>query len=155
MSVPVSTTESGDFVCKSCAFSIWRPIADLAVSAVGLYDDRRFPGRCLVVFREHVEHLTEVSDTEAHQFLDDARMVAKALLHLLPGTRINYAVLGNTEPHLHMHLIPRVPHEDPVPLRTPWEHPEARSPMDGSDASNWVLLLAQELHQIKARDPSF
>lgn len=48
------------------------------------------------------------------------------LRELTEATRVNYAVLGNAEPHLHAHLIPRFPALEPVPHRPPWEDPRER-----------------------------
>lgn len=44
------------------------------------------------------------------------------------AARINYAVLGNAEPHLHVHLIPRST-EEAKPTRPPWEHPQGSRPL--------------------------
>jgi diadenosine tetraphosphate (Ap4A) HIT family hydrolase len=118
------------YTCKECAFDVWLPIVELETSTLGLYDDVRFPGRCLLVYHEHVEHLTELTTAAACAFFEDARTAASAILGITGASRMNYAVLGNTEPHLHFHLIPRIVASDPVPTRPPWDHPEQRAPME-------------------------
>lgn len=114
-----------------CGFELWVPIADLSVSTVGLYDDDRFPGRCIVAFREHHVALEDLKDDQASAFMADIRIVGRAIKEATDATRINYAVLGNTEPHLHCHVIPRQV-DDPVPTRPPWEHPAKKAPLPTS-----------------------
>lgn len=131
-SKPVSNeiAEGASFVCKVCAFDLWLPIARLSTSWLGLYDDARFPGRSLVVLDEHVEHLTDLDHDLACAFLEDVRRSAQAIQRATNAQRINYAFLGNVEPHLHCHLFPRVAGGDPIPTRPPWEHPLRRTPLD-------------------------
>ena len=124
----------GTFGCEDCGFSLWNPLAELRVSFLGFYDDARFPGRCLLVYREHVEHFTQLSDRDAAAFTADSRLAAEAILSCTSADRINYAILGNSEPHLHMHLIPRTRTADPIPKRPPWEHPESKGPLPPDDA---------------------
>ena len=130
------------FECAVCGFRLWHPICELGVSSLGFYDDERFPGRCLLTFRRHVEHLTEVSEGEAAAFIRDSQAAARAILDCTRADRINYAILGNTEPHLHMHLIPRVQSTDPIPTRPPWEHPEEKRPMEPEAAQALVRAIA-------------
>lgn len=132
------------FSCEQCGFKLWLPVAELDVSSLGLYDDARFPGRCLLVYRQHAEHLDELSPAEAWAFLEDGRRAARAIRALGQVLRINFAVLGNTEPHLHMHLIPRRG-DDPKPQRTPWEHPDERRNLDGGQVGEIVEALRRGL----------
>jgi len=41
----------GKYRCATCGFELHHPIATLSVSALGLYDDARFPGRCILALR--------------------------------------------------------------------------------------------------------
>lgn len=65
--------------CETCGFELWLPIAELSCSTLGLYDDARFPGRCLLVLHEHVEDLTTLPTAIAHHFLDDLRAAERAI----------------------------------------------------------------------------
>lgn len=132
------------YSCAECGFKLWLPVARLEVSALGLYDDARFPGRCLLVYEGHQEHFDDLSAADAGAFLEDARRAARVIRFLPQVERVNYAVLGNTEPHLHMHLIPRRD-DDPNPRRTPWEHPEGRRHLDGERVGELVDILRQGL----------
>lgn len=109
--------------CATCGFDLWIPVAELAVSSVGFYDDGRFAGRCIVMLREHYDHLDELPADAAAAFTEDQRIVGHYLRQWPGVERINYAILGNTLPHVHAHVIPRY-EGDPIPTRPPWEHPE-------------------------------
>jgi len=111
-----------DSRCRICGFELWVPIAGLSVSTVGLYDDARFPGRCLVALNEHYDHLEDVPESTASKLMNEMQAVGRALRATLNALHVNYAVLGNTHPHVHAHVIPRYA-DDPNPLRPPWEHP--------------------------------
>ena len=98
---------SAEYTCDTCSFSVWRPIASLGVSYLGLYDDARFPGRAVLVLGRHAESLEQLGHDEANAFFSDLRLSGTAIRRALNADRINYALLGNIEPHLHWHLIPR------------------------------------------------
>lgn len=110
--------------CERCGFWLWQPIARTAHVSAGLYDDHRFPGRCLLVWHEHVEHLDELSADEGLAFLTAIQELMVAIKGATGSARVNVAVLGNQEPHLHAHLIPRGMPQDLVPDQPPWRHPE-------------------------------
>lgn len=99
------------------------------VSEVGFYNDRRFPGRCLVVLRDHYEHVARMPDSTFLSFAQDVRRVGSSLHEAVGADRVNYAVLGNTEPHVHAHVIPRGAPGDENLQRTPWEHPDPKAEM--------------------------
>jgi diadenosine tetraphosphate (Ap4A) HIT family hydrolase len=99
---------------------LFKPIGELSVSTLGLYDDGRFPGRCLLALNSHAEHFEDLPRTLAQQLTDDIQRAASAIRKATAAKRINLAILGNVEPHLHVHLIPRGGVSDPVPGRSPW-----------------------------------
>lgn len=112
--------------CEVCAFELWKPLARLSVSTLGFYDDARFPGRCILTLDEHFDHLVDVPLEISSAFMADMQTAGRAVDAVMTPERINYAVLGNTVPHVHCHIIPRLI-GDPVSSRPPWEHPEPRS----------------------------
>ncbi len=63
------------------------------------------------------------------QAMQDAARLGDALLAVTGALRINYAIFGNLEPALHIHVVPR--HADePAGLRTahPWSYDWAAAP---------------------------
>ncbi len=130
--------------CPTCGFELWSPVASLVVSEVGLYDDARFPGRCIVALREHHEHLDEVPDAIRRLFEDDVVRVGRALRAVVGPQRVNYAVLGNAVPHVHSHVIPRAA-DDPVIARPPWEHPAGKAPNPPEEAARLIEALRTRL----------
>ena len=70
-----------------------------------------------------VPGINSLTMKERAQFLTDMTRVGDALLKLTGARRINYAILGNREPALHAHVVPRYANE-PLALRTqhPWAY---------------------------------
>jgi diadenosine tetraphosphate (Ap4A) HIT family hydrolase len=134
-----------NYGCGVCGFKLWLPISELRRSVLGLYDDARFPGRCILALTHHEEQLEDLDPETAAAFLEDARDAARAIARATASPRVNYAVLGNTEPHLHWHLIPRFPDREPLPARPPWEHPENASPLGSGAISELTARIAAEL----------
>jgi diadenosine tetraphosphate (Ap4A) HIT family hydrolase len=131
--------------CEACGFELWRPITELRASSLGLYDDARFPGRCLVVLRQHYEHLDEVPTELLAAFTEDVRSVYGVLRSELLADRANVAVLGNRVPHIHAHVVPRYRDFDPAPYDDPWRHPDPPRPLSPEVADGLVLRLSRAL----------
>lgn len=111
--------------CETCGFELYTVIgATLVVSTLALYDDHRFPGRCILSLNPHYSDFQDVPEAIAQAFLADMRMAAHAIKKATQADRINYAILMNAEAHVHAHLIPRTYANDPVPRQAPWAHPE-------------------------------
>ena len=134
------------FRCDVCGFELFEPIAVLRVSTLGLYDDSRYPGRCLLALHRHEEDFAEMPRDLAVELLDDARAAARAIKAAVDADRINYAVLGNAEPHVHLHLIPRKWETDVVPGKAPWAHPQKASPLAPEQKSRIVAEIARLLN---------
>jgi diadenosine tetraphosphate (Ap4A) HIT family hydrolase len=68
-----------------------------------------------------VPSLNSLGAQERALFLMDVARLGDAVLKLTGASRINYAILGNQEPALHAHVIPRFA-DEPEKLRTshPW-----------------------------------
>lgn len=134
------------YSCVSCKFSLFTPIAELGVSVLGLYDDARFPGRCLLVLRDHYDDLVDVPESLTSSFMSDAKRAARAIQAAVSADRINYAILGNAVPHVHAHLIPRTWKNDPVPGKSPWNHPEAVTPLEADRKTRVILSILERLN---------
>lgn len=139
-----------DEPCSTCEFALWVPVLDLGCTSLGIYDDSRFPGRCILALNEHFESLEEVPDGLASVFMRDAKLCMTALRRATDASRVNFAILGNRDPHVHAHLIPR--HlADPRPNDPPWTDPRAKDPLSARElrrlrveVASAVLSIAEE-----------
>ena len=64
-----------------------------------------------------VGHLNELSPEARKTILYEASVVGDALLEITGAVRINYEILGNLEPALHVHVFPRFD-DEPARLKT-------------------------------------
>jgi diadenosine tetraphosphate (Ap4A) HIT family hydrolase len=89
-----------------------------------VFGERQFlRGYVLLLPDPVVPTLNALSSKERTQFLLDMARLGDALLKVTNAVRINYAILGNLEPALHAHVIPRYA-DEPEHLRTthPWAY---------------------------------
>jgi diadenosine tetraphosphate (Ap4A) HIT family hydrolase len=70
-------------------------------------DPHVLPGYCLLYPDPVVPHLNALSGDDRAQFLADMTRLGDAVLEVTGAVRINYEILGNLEPALHAHVIPR------------------------------------------------
>ncbi|HEX4912639.1 MAG TPA: HIT domain-containing protein, partial [Vicinamibacterales bacterium] len=78
-----------------------------------LGDPQITEGYCLLLPDPVVSDLNALSGAARQQFLDDMARLGDAVLEETGAERINYEILGNVEPALHAHVIPRHASEDP------------------------------------------
>lgn len=115
-------------------------------------DSQRLPGYCVLLYRDRVEHLDDLTDPERVAFLRDLALLGEAVrtacaAHDSAFRRVNYEVLGNSWPHLHGHVHARYEWEpdeyrgDPV-----WCYPDRAEPRyrpdDRHDALRQAIKLA-------------
>jgi diadenosine tetraphosphate (Ap4A) HIT family hydrolase len=94
-------------------------IADLDVSTAVVARNQAFRGYTILVYnRGHATELYELSKEERSAFMEDLARIARAIHDAYHPIKINYELLGNLEPHLHWHVIPRR-REDPIDPRYP------------------------------------
>ena len=84
-----------------------RTIALLDASELRLCADQFTPGYCVVISTRHVAEPYELPDYERGVFFADVLRGGKAVQQALGSIKMNYLILGNEQPHLHCHLIPR------------------------------------------------
>jgi diadenosine tetraphosphate (Ap4A) HIT family hydrolase len=89
-------------------------IAELRESILYLHTDQFFPGWSVLVLRRHATELFELQPAERARLMDEVSDVARALKLAFDARKVNYALFGNLVPHVHWHLIPRLP-ADPAP----------------------------------------
>lgn len=80
-------------------------------------DHQYYRGYTLFLSKDHVSELHELEDRNL--FLSEMAVVAEAVYKAFQPRKLNYELLGNSESHLHWHLIPRYD-VDPDPQRPIW-----------------------------------
>jgi diadenosine tetraphosphate (Ap4A) HIT family hydrolase len=87
------------------------------------------PGYCLLLPDPVVADLNALGATGRERFLLDMAAVGDALLEVTRARRVNYAILGNLEPALHAHVVPRYADEpDAHRTDTPWSYDWSAAP---------------------------
>jgi diadenosine tetraphosphate (Ap4A) HIT family hydrolase len=78
-------------------------------------------GHVAVVFRgRHAADLTELTAEELARYWQDVQHVARAVTRAFAPCHVNYLLMGNWVPHLHVHVVPRYL-DDPAPgTPLPW-----------------------------------
>ena len=82
-------------------------------------DVQFLPGYCLLVADPVVPSLNDLSPQARRQYLQDMALIGDAILKATDSFRINYEILGNSEPELHAHIFPRYMSEPEEQRRKP------------------------------------
>ncbi|MNH17061.1 hypothetical protein D3C79_767150 [compost metagenome] len=70
-------------------------------------DVQFLPGYCLLLPDPVVASLNDLDAEARATYLLDMARIGDAVLQATGAVRINYEILGNTEPELHCHIFPR------------------------------------------------
>lgn len=63
-------------------------------------------------------------------FMQDVNASIHAIKNATGSPRVNFAILGNRESHVHAHLIPRFPEQEEFPDCSPWNDPRAKGVLE-------------------------
>ena len=133
--------------CKICDH-LWPPrdhlIGQVGMTTAYLFEDQYFAGWTVLILNDHATELFELSLNKRHALIDEVSQVAHMLSSVFSPQKINYELLGNQVPHIHWHLIPRLPN-DPSPLQPVWcvqHHPVK---LTGHELTGRVQQLRQSL----------
>jgi len=99
-----------------------RFIAELSESYLVLGDDQFYEGWCVLLTKDHQEHLAELPPERSMRLWQDVIRTAAAMTRELRPVRINYECLGNLLHHIHWHIVPRY-QNDPDPQSPIWLRP--------------------------------
>ena len=126
--------------------SLARVIARLKSGWAVLGDPQITHGYCLLLPDPVVSDLNALSGDARRQFLDDMARLGDAVLEETGAERINYEILGNVEPALHAHVIPRHQSEDPELRKKPvWLHDWSAAPALSDGMASLARRLAARL----------
>jgi diadenosine tetraphosphate (Ap4A) HIT family hydrolase len=89
-------------------------VADLERSRLQLCRNQYVKGYCILVAKKAVREVHEMHEHERRLFFEDMVAVGAALEKVFQPIKLNYQILGNNIPHLHVHIIPRY-YGDPAP----------------------------------------
>ena len=78
------------------------------------------PGHSMVIPKKHITSFMEISQDELFEFVSISRKVIKILGILFRTEAFNWTLqekedAGQTIPHMHIHIIPRIPEDLPNP----------------------------------------
>lgn len=88
-----------------------------------LGEHQYYQGYSVLILKEHIADLTDLSLKVQTSFLADGMKAAKVIKDIFKPYKMNYAVLGNEVEHVHLHLIPRYTEElTSAEIKHPWHH---------------------------------
>lgn len=82
-------------------------VATLRVSRVFIFKEQTYHGRCLVSYKDHLDDMNQLSESDRNAFIDDVTRVTRAMQKLFNPAKINYGAYADTLQHLHFHLVPK------------------------------------------------
>ena len=118
-----------------------------------LSDNQLLQGYCLLLPDPVVSDLNSLSLKERSTYLQDMTIVGDALLEVTGAVRINYEILGNTEPVLHTHIIPRYGDEpDEFRSRPVWFYDWNSAPKFDSERDKDLIQKLSQAIQKRLHD---
>jgi diadenosine tetraphosphate (Ap4A) HIT family hydrolase len=88
-------------------------------AVISKYQYEFYRGYSLFLYKHHKTELHELESDERRTFLEEMSQLAGAIHKTVNPDKMNYELLGNGEPHMHWHLIPRFK-TDPEFSRAIW-----------------------------------
>ncbi len=114
-------------------------------------DVQPLPGYCVFLADPVIESLNALDEAERIQYSLDVARAGDAVLAVTDSYRINYETLGNAEPALHTHIIPRYRSEPDDKRRRPawvgYDWPTSRRFDPGQDGV-FVERMRRELSTV-------
>lgn len=111
--------------CPFCVDLTARSFNRVRASVALLERNAIAKGHTVVVFRgRHVADFTDLGAEELACYWKDTQDVARMIERVFRPCHMNYLLLGNIVPHLHVHIVPRYL-DDSAPGRPlPWDPAE-------------------------------
>lgn len=124
-------------------------IARMRSGWVVAHDRQVVRGCCVLLPDPVVLDLNVLESAERLQFLADMATVGDALLAVTGAKRINYEILGNSEPALHAHVFPRYDSEpEHLRSRPVWFYDWSKAPeFDPSSQASFIEAVAAALRE--------
>ena len=126
-------------------------IAELKSCYVILGDRQFYRGYCVLFAKLHATELYLMPADTARLLFDEMRLVAEAIASVVNPWKMNYECLGNSEPHVHWHLLPRY-ESDALRHGPVWLRPESERKVT-LDESDRRALIGSLRHELAIRFP--
>jgi diadenosine tetraphosphate (Ap4A) HIT family hydrolase len=113
--------------CKLCDLLGRRDgsfIADWPMHVWRLADDQTWPGWSTLILKSHKTEIFMLTKEERAAAIEEVSRAAEFLKKVTGAHKMNIELLGNQEPHVHWHLVPRKT-DDPAWNRPIWVHAHA------------------------------
>ena len=123
-------------------------VAELKGSYVILGDQQFYRGYCVLFAKLHATELYLMPADNAHLLFEEMRLAAEAIAAVVKPWKMNYECLGNSEPHVHWHLLPRNKNEADELRRGPiWLRPESerKVTLDQNDRRALIDSIRRQL----------
>ena len=123
-------------------------VAELKGSYAILGDQQFYRGYCVLFAKLHATELYLMPADAAHLLFEEMRLAAEAIAAVVKPWKMNYECLGNSEPHVHWHLLPRQQGEPDELRRGPiWLRPESerKVTLDQNDRRALIDSIRKQL----------
>jgi diadenosine tetraphosphate (Ap4A) HIT family hydrolase len=108
-------------------------------------DVQFLPGYCLLLPDPVVPSLNDLTEEDRQRFLSDMALIGDVLLEVTKAWRINYEILGNSEPELHAHIFPRFEDEAEDKKRRPvWFYDWKNAPVFSRESHGALFHAIRE-----------
>lgn len=129
-------------------------VMELDETVVVLHEHQAYAGWCVLLLKEHAEHLADLPIARQERVFGEVARVAAAVRAAFSPRRINYECLGNVAGHVHWHVIPRYAEPvDPEPRATVWVRPKAELEcgVEAGRARELISRIGAELGRMPLR----
>ena len=82
-------------------------VGEMKAGTLYLFKDQAHRGRCVLALKEHKKELFECGAQERADYAEDLALASQAVKELWGCTKINLASFGDSNPHLHFHIVPK------------------------------------------------
>lgn len=91
-------------------------ILELGSSFARLHHNQTHAGYVVVILKDHVCEMHELDPARRAMFWDDVAAVGRAVTQVFRPVKLDSLVMGHRCPHLHCHVYPQYPGDDPLAL---------------------------------------
>ncbi len=82
-------------------------VADLEISRLRLSMNQFVVGYCVLICKKHIPEPHHLPHEEQILFFQDLMRASQAIEQVFNPIKMNFQILGNLVPHLHVHITPR------------------------------------------------